>query len=202
MGGRDPRIDAYIAASADFAQPILLRLRALVHEACPAVEEGIKWGFPHFMYKGILCSMASFKQHCAFGFWQGGAVVGAGGAAGEAAMGQFGRIRSEADLPTDDAIRGYVAEAVRLKDARVKTPRRTAAKPPRAEVAVPEMLARALASHDAPRAAFERLAPSQRREYAEWVAEAKTDATRARRVATALEWIAEGKSRNWKYERR
>jgi uncharacterized protein YdeI (YjbR/CyaY-like superfamily) len=193
-------VDAYIAASADFARPILAHLRAVVHAACPAAEETMKWGFPHFMHEGILCSMASFKQHCAFGFWKGALVVGDGTAA-EAAMGQFGRIASLDELPPDEVIAGYVREAARLNEAGVKRPTSASPRAPR-PVEVPEARARALAEAPAAEAAFGRLSPSHRREYAEWIAEAKGEATRARRAATAVEWIAEGKGRNWKYERR
>lgn len=201
MGARDPRVDAYIEAAADFARPILAHLRTVVHAACPGVVETIKWGFPHFEHGGILCSMASFREHCAFGFWKGSLVLGAA-ASGEQAMGQFGRIRSLADLPPDETLRGYVAEAARLNAAGVRPPRGPRKREPGAAVVVPDALARALEAQPAAAAAFAAFSPSQRREYADWVAEAKTDATRARRVATAVEWIAEGKQRNWKYERR
>ena len=200
MGARDPRVDAYVAEAADFARPILEHLRGLVHEGCPPATESIKWGFPHFEHRGILCSMAAFKEHCAFGFWKGSLVLGAAGA-GEQAMGQFGRIETLADLPPDDVLRGYVAEAARLNEAGVRPPGRARKREPGA-VSVPEALARALAADLDASAAFARLSPSNQREYAEWVAEAKTDATRERRVATAVAWIAEGKARNWKYERR
>ena len=201
MGAHDPRVDAYIDASADFARPILAHLRAVVHDACPDVEETIKWGFPHFTRHGIVCSMASFKAHCAFGFWKGALVVGAG-AAGEEAMGQFGRIRSVADLPPDATLRAYVAEAARLNEAGVKPPTRARKRESAAAAAVPDALSRALDAHPTAAGVFAGFSPSQRREYAEWVADAKSDATRDRRVATAVEWIAEGKARNWKYERR
>src|SRR5215212_7332153 len=116
MGTRDPRIDAYIADSADFARPILTHLREVVHAACPDVEETVKWGFPHFMYKGILCSMASFKQHCAFGFWKGRLVVDAEDRSADA-MGQFGRIASLTDLPSKQVLAAYVKQAMKLKDS-------------------------------------------------------------------------------------
>ena len=201
MGARDPRVDAYVAGAAGFARPILEHLRALVHEACPAASESIKWGFPHFEHRGILCSMAAFKEHCAFGFWKGSLVLGAGGS-GEQAMGQFGRIRSIADLPPDETLRGYVAEAARLNEAGVRPSTRARKREPGAVADLPDALRQALDGHPAAQAAFAKLSPSHRREYAEWVAEAKTSATRDRRVAQAVAWIAEGKARNWKYERR
>ncbi|MDB4950391.1 MAG: hypothetical protein JWM27_3040 [Gemmatimonadetes bacterium] len=203
MGTTDPRIDAYIEKSAEFARPILAHIRQVVHDACPQVEETMKWSFPHFMYKGMLCGMAAFKQHCALGFWKGSLIV-AGAAAGdgeptEDAMGQFGRIATLADLPSDDVIAGYVREAMRLNDEGVKSPER-AKKAPRPELATPDDLAAALASDDAARGHFESFSPSARREYVEWITEAKTGATRAKRLAQTLEWVAEGKKRNWKYE--
>jgi uncharacterized protein YdeI (YjbR/CyaY-like superfamily) len=201
MGTTDPRIAAYIEKSADFAKPILTHLRAVVHAACPDVEETVKWSFPHFMYdEGILCSMASFKEHAAFGFWNGAQVVGESAGARDDAMGHFGRITSLADLPPRKEIAGYVKQAMKLKDAGVKPPATSRRGGPR-EVAVPEALTRALETNAEALATFERFSSSQRREYAEWVADARADATRERRIATALEWLAEGKARNWKYEK-
>jgi uncharacterized protein YdeI (YjbR/CyaY-like superfamily) len=203
MGTRDPRVDAYIDRSADFAQPILAHIREVVHAACPPVEETMKWSFPHFMYKGMLCGMASFKQHCTFGFWKGSLIVGgASGGDGEPAedaMGQFGRITRLADLPADDVIAGYVREAMRLNDEGVKSPAREK-KAPRPPLATPDDLAAALAENDAARGHFDAFSPSARREYVEWITEARTPATRAKRLAQTLEWVAEGKKRNWKYE--
>lgn len=200
MGKRDPRIDTYIANSADFARPILTHLREVVHAACPTVEETMKWNFPHFMYEGILCSMASFKQHCAFGFWNRTLVVGEhDGGTGEA-MGQFGRITTLADLPSKTIITGYIKKAMRLNESGV-TPlarRKPATKVSKA-VAIPDDLESALRKNKAAQAAFAAFSPSAKREYVEWLTEAKRDETRKRRLATAIEWIAEGKQRNWKY---
>jgi uncharacterized protein YdeI (YjbR/CyaY-like superfamily) len=198
VGTRDPRVDDYIERSAEFAQPILRYLRETVHAASPDIDETMKWSFPHFTYRGIVCSMASFKQHCAFGFWKESLVLGGADGPREQAMGQFGRIRAISDLPPRDELIGYVREAMRLNEAGITVPRGTARKEERAED-VPESLRHALKEN--PRAAehFQRFSPSQRREYIEWVSEAKRPETRARRVATAIEWIAEGKPRNWKY---
>jgi hypothetical protein len=197
MPETDPRVDAYIEKSAEFARPILRHLRKLVHQGCPEIEETIKWGFPHFVLDGIVCSMAAFKAHCAFGFWRGAEVV-ARGAQG-AAMGQFGRIERLSDLPPDREIVALVRRAVELEATGPKqAPPR---KHPKPEIAMPEDFAVALAKRGqaATRATWEKLAPSQRREYLEWITGAKGAATRARRLATTLEWLAEGKSRNWKY---
>lgn len=204
MGTRDPRVDAYIDRSADFAKPILTHLRELVHATCPDVEETMKWSFPHFMHHGILCSMAAFKQHCTLNFWKGPLVLGTSrdgkNGAGERAMGQFGRITAVSDLPPKKVLAGYIKEAMRLNEAGVASPARakkkaTAPRAPR----VPEDLAAALRTNRKALATFESFPPSQKREYIEWITEAKREETRARRLATAIEWMAEGKQRNWKY---
>jgi len=198
MGSRDPRIDQYISRAPAFARPILAHLREVVHQACPEVEETIKWSTPHFAYKGPLCHMAAFKQHCGFGFWKGSLVVGED--AEDGAAGQFGRITSLADLPPDDVLAGYVREAKRLNDAGVKAP--TRAKPAeKKELEVPDDLTAALRANPAALGHFERFSPGKRKEYVQWITEAKSEATRAKRLATAVEWIAEGKARHWKYEK-
>jgi hypothetical protein len=198
MGKRDPRVDAYIANSADFAKPVLRHIRALVHEACPQVEETIKWRMPHFDYDGILCGMAAFKEHCAFHIWKGSLIVGGGA---PEAMGNFGRITKVSDLPSKTTIMGYIKQAMKLREDRVKNPTRS--KPRKqSEVVVPIELASALKKNKKAAAAFEGFPPSHKREYAEWISDAKREETRRRRVETAVEWMIEGKSRNWKYEKR
>ena len=198
MGTRDDRVDAYIAKSAEFARPILTRLRDVVHAACPEVEETMKWSFPHFMYKGILCSMAAFKQHCSFGLWKSSLIIEGGSDDVAKGMGQFGRITDVSDLPSKRILSGYIKEAMKLNDAGVKSPTRSKPKAPR-EVVVPDDLSIALQKNKKALAAFEKFPPSHKREYIEWITEAKTDATRSRRLETAIEWMAEGKPRNWKY---
>jgi uncharacterized protein YdeI (YjbR/CyaY-like superfamily) len=199
MGTRDARVDDYIAKSAEFARPILTYLRDLVHAACPDVEETMKGSFPHFMYQGMMCSMVSFKEHCAFGFWKSSMIVEKGGAAAEKAAGQFGRITQLSDLPSKKVLTGYVKEAMKLNESGVKTPSRMKPKTPKAELVVPDDLTSALKANPKAGATFENFSPSHKREYVEWLTEAKTEATRARRLETAIEWMAEGKSRNWKY---
>jgi len=198
VGKRDPRVDAYIANAAAFAQPILLAIRDPVHAACPDVEETMKWSFPHFMYKGMLCSMASFKQHAAFGFWKGSLVTG--GPRSADAMGHFGRLAKRSDLPSKSVLTALIRKAARLNDDRVKPPRTR--KPAPKTVKVPAVLAAALTKSAKARAGFDALPPSHKREYIEWITQAKAEQTRARRLEQAIVWIAEGKSRNWKYERR
>ena len=198
MPNRDPRVDAYIAKSAPFARPILEHIRDVVHAACPDAEETIKWGFPHFGYNGMLCSMASFKEHCAFGFWQARLVLGES-ASDEQAMGSFGRLTSVKDLPPRRELVGYVRKAMKLNEAGVKrTPAKAKPKPP---FSVPDDLAAALEKNRKAAAAWEKFPPSHRREYVEWITDAKQPATRERRLATTVEWVSEGKGRNWKYER-
>ncbi len=201
MGSKDPRIDAYIARAAPFAQPLLERLRSGVHQGCPEVEETIKWSMPFFTVKGrMLAHMAAFKQHCAFGFWQGREVAGQG-RDGEA-MGQFGRITALADLPPPREMKALVQAAVQRIDLQAATPRaaRPAAKTRLPALEMPADLQAALAAQTAARSTYDGLAPSKQREYLEWITEAKRAETRQRRVAQAVEWLAEGKSRHWKYE--
>lgn len=203
MGTKDPRVDAYIAKSADFAKPILAHLRKLIHENCPSVEETIKWSFPHFTYKGpadrsprVLCSMASFKQHCAFGFWYAANMTGVQQAA--PAMGQFGRITSLADLPKDNVLVRQIREAIKLHDGGVK-PRASSKSPGKKELEVPDYLTAALKKNKKALSTFEQFSYSNKKEYVEWITEAKTEETRKKRLETAIEWMSEGKARNWKY---
>src|SRR5215210_5052219 len=159
MGTRDPRFDQYIGKAPEFARPILAHLREVVHQACPEVEETMKWSTPHFTWRGMLCHMAAFKQHCAFGFWKGALVVGDGGSEASEAMGQFGRLTSVADLPPDDVLAGYVREAMRLNEEGVKAPAR--AKPAeKKELEVPAHLTAALQANPAALAHFEDFSPS------------------------------------------
>jgi len=195
----DPRVDAYIEKSNDFAKPILRHIRELVHEACPETTETIKWGFPHFDYKGMLCSMASFKEHCAFGFWKQTLIESDAFPTEKTAMGSFGKLKLLADLPDDATMKKLIADAVKLNDAGVKVvkPKPSGEKK---EIVVPEILLEALAQNEAAAETFEKFPPGCRKEYVQWITEAKTDATRDKRVATTVEWLAEGKRRNWKYE--
>ena len=201
MGTRDPRVDAYIAKSADFAKPILSHLREVVHSACDDVEETLKWGAPHFVYKGMLAGMASFKQHCAFGFWKGSLVIGEDATAPAEAMGSFGRITKVSDLPPRSTLAGYVKRAAKLNDDGTPRPKSKMPKPPKKAIPMPADFAAALKKHKKAQATFEGFSPSHRREYLEWITEAKQEATRKRRMATAIEWLSEGKSLNWKYQR-
>lgn len=196
----DPRIDSYIANSAEFARPILEHLRAVVHAACPDVEETMKWSFPHFQYNGMLCSMASFKAHCTFGFWKGELLIEAADAKTREAMGQFGRIASIRDLPPKKTLESYIKKAMKLNDEGVKAPARAKAAVPR-ELVVPDYLTEALALQPSALDHFNAFSTSKKRDYVEWMEEARTEATRLRRLEQAVAWIAEGKSRNWKYEK-
>lgn len=197
MGTRDPRVDAYLEQARPFARPILQHLRKVVHAGCPGVEETMKWSAPHFTYQGMLCGMQAFKEHCAFGFWKGSLIKGLG-ARGEDAMGQFGRITSLEDLPAQKTLIGLVKQAAALNEQGVKVERTPQRKK---GLETPADLVSALKKNKKALAAFEAFSPSHRREYVEWIGEAKRDDTRQRRLATAIEWLSEGKPRHWKYVR-
>lgn len=187
---KDPRIDDYIARAADFARPILIRTRKLIHAACPAVEETIKWGSPFYTYKGILMTTMAFKRHCALIFWKGKLILGKERA-------KYRRLTSLAELPADKILLSYIRQAVELNEAGTKTTtrRKTAAR----NIPVPDDVVAALAKNRKSRTTFEKFSPSHRREYIEWITQAKRAETRARRVKTAIEWLSAGKSFNWKY---
>ena len=190
--------DAYIAASPEFARPLLAHFRVLVHRACPNVNESIKWSHVFFESCGMLCAMASFKEHCSFGFWHKGmrAVLDENGLPHKDGSGDFGPVRSRADLPSDAVLIRLIRAAVALNAAGIPS---RATRRPRKALAVPADLAKAFKTHAAAARTFEIFTPSQRREYVEWITEAKRDETRAQRLMTTLKWLAEGKKRNWKY---
>lgn len=195
----DPRIDAYIAKARPFAQPILTRIRKAVHAGCPGVTETMKWSMPAFEYKGPLVGMAAFKAHCALAFWKASLMKTLPTDVGTDAMGEFGRLESLDDTPSQAALVKMVKEAAALNDAGIKAERKkTAPKPP--PKAPPYMLA-ALKKNKKAHAAWQQFPPSHQREYIQWITEAKTEETRLRRLDTAVAWIAEGKGRNWKYAR-
>ena len=195
MGKKDPRVDEFIAAAQPFARPILKQIRKAVHAGCPDVEEDIKWRQAAFMYKGILCGMASHKAHVTFGFWD--QRVGDNSKADQAG-GQLGRLESVEDLPSEKELIAMVKEAVAKRDAGIKPTRMKTA--PKAPIEMPDYFATALKKNKKAQATFDAFSPSHRRDYLEWITEAKQEATRDRRVAQSVEWLAEGKSRNWKYE--
>ena len=199
MQSFDPRVDAYIEKSADFARPVLTHLRELIHKECPEVTETLKWSMPSFEYKGILCGLASFKNHCTFMFWKQSLLETDVFPKNKTAMGSFGRITSLKDLPSDKVIKGLIHQAMELNEKGVKVPKKPAAA--KKEIVVPEILAKELKKNKAARENFEAFPYSCKKEYVEWINEAKTDATRDKRLATTVEWLAEGKRRNWKYEK-
>jgi uncharacterized protein YdeI (YjbR/CyaY-like superfamily) len=203
MASKDSRITSYISKSADFAQPILEKLRSLVHKACPEVEETMKWSFPHFNYKGeMMCSMAGFKQHCAFSFWKAALMKDPAllqNAHSELAMGHFGRICSIKDLPADKIIIAYIKEAMQLNDTglKISKPKPTVKK----DLEIPDYFGKAVKRNKAAWRVFENFSYSNKKEYLEWITDAKTEETRNKRLTAAIEWMAEGKARNWKYEK-
>jgi len=193
----DPRIDAYIARKADFARPILDHLRAVVHAACPDCEETLKWSSPSFMYKGkILAGFAAFNAHATFGFWSGSLVVGKENEQ-LSGMGQFGRLTSLDDLPPRAELEALVRKAMKLVDEGVKPVRDKHKKEP---FTVPQDLRAAIDASPAAAATFDGFPPSAQRDYVDWVAGAKREETRTKRLVQTVEWLAEGKRRNWKYE--
>jgi uncharacterized protein YdeI (YjbR/CyaY-like superfamily) len=206
----DARVDAYVARAPEFAQPILEHFRSLVHQACPDVVETIKWGMPSFDYKGPYCSMAAFKRHCSFGFWKAALLddgVAAGSTVTESKAMNWGapgsdpipaKITSLQDLPTKSAILRILKAAKKLNDDGIKVPTIAKTKP---IPAMPTDFKRALAAIASANERFANMSPSQQREYLEWILGAKRPETRAQRIATATEWIAEGKTRNWKYQK-
>jgi uncharacterized protein YdeI (YjbR/CyaY-like superfamily) len=203
----NPKIDAYIAKAAPFAQPVLVHLRALIHKACPDVVEGMKWSRPFFLHGGlILCNISAFKAHCSFGFWGAeiGKVLRADGMVQDGGMGSLGRITGVKDLPPDKVMLGYLRQAMALIDSGQGENRMVAArrvvKAPKPAVETPNEFAAALKKNKAASKVFEAFSPSCKREYVEWIADAKRDETRQKRIAQAVEWIAEGKQRNWKYQ--
>jgi uncharacterized protein YdeI (YjbR/CyaY-like superfamily) len=201
MATKDPRIDIYIAKAGDFAKPILTHIRELVHQGCPEVEETMKWSMPFFTYKGMFCHMAAFKEHCSFGFWKSALVMGKECPPNDSereGMGQFGRITSLTDLPGDKKMLGYIKEAKRLNDEGIQKPSKPKPKGPK-ELSIPPELTVALKKNKKAAATFEGFSYSHKKEYVEWISEAKREETKAQRLATTLAWLAEGKPRNWKY---
>jgi hypothetical protein len=202
MPTRDPRVDAYIAKQAPFARPILVHLRKLIHRACPEVTETLKWSMPSFEYHGILCGFAAFKAHATFGFWKHSLLVGEPGSPGrdkaEKAMGMFGRLTSVKDLPSDAALTALIRKAMKLNEAGVKVPRHMT-KRPRPDWPMPPELTAALKRNRKARATWDAFSPSHRKEYKEWLGEARTDATREKRLLATIEQLEEGKPRHWKY---
>lgn len=203
----DPRVDAYIEKSAEFAKPILTHLRNLIHTACPDVVETWKWSFPNFDYKGsTMCNMAAFKQHCSFGFWKASIMEDPDGiltVTEREAMGHMGKITSLNDLPKDAVLKKYVKQAMKLNDEGIKkvSTRKVITDKEKAELKTPADFAALLKQNKATEKVFNEFSYSHRKEYIAWFDEAKTEATRAKRMTQALEWIAEGKGRNWKYQR-
>ena len=193
MAKKDPRVDAYISRAQPFAQPILKHLRKLVHKACPDVEETIKWRSPFFERKGIICFMAAFKAHAVFGFWKGKLLFGK---EDQGAMGHFGRLMSIKDLPSDKQLIGYIKKAAELNERGVerKRPARGTQK-----ISVPPDLKAALAKNAKAKKTFDDFSYSHKKEYVQWITDAKRDETRQRRLKTAIEWMAQGKPQNWKY---
>ncbi len=205
MKNANPVIDNYVNKAEPFAQPILKHIRELVHEVCPEVKELIKWSFPHFDYKGTMfCSMAAFKQHAVFGFWKASIMADPDKiltTKDRESMGHLGKLTSVNDLPSDDILRKYMKEAMRLNDEGIKLPEKpkTAEKK---ELVVPKELIAALNKNVTAKATFEGFSNSNKKEYIDWLVEAKSEETKMKRLETTIEWLSEGKIKNWKYLRK
>lgn len=201
MSAKLKEVDAYIANAKPFAKPILTHLRKLVHKACPHAEEKMKWSMPHFDYKGqMMCSMAAFKEHCSFSFWKASLIDEKleAEAKTESAMGHLGRIRSVKDIPSEKQISTWIKKAMQLNDDGIIVKRIL---PEKKEIIIPEQLTVALNKNKKAKAVFEKFPYSHKKEYIEWINEAKTEETRKRRIVTTIEWVTEGKDRNWKYRK-
>jgi uncharacterized protein YdeI (YjbR/CyaY-like superfamily) len=207
QGRFNRQFDEYHEAASDFAKPIMAHLRKLVHKECPEVVEEIKWGIPHFDYKGeMLCIFAAYRNHCSFTFWKESLMRDERLKANpdlKAAKRFMGKLTSLSDLPPDSELFAFVQEAMTLNDKGVKLASRHDAKPAKAaEIAIPDAFAEQLSRHEAANEVFQSRSPSFRKEYVVWIADAKTDQTRQKRIDESLEWIAQGKGRFWKYEKK
>jgi len=203
MGKKDKRVDDYIAGSAEFARPILKKIREIVHKGCPEVVETIKWGMPSFEYKGPFCGMAAFKKHAVFGFWKSKLLndpknyLGENKAHGGAAMGNLGCLTTLKDLPPDKVFLDFLKQAKKLNDEGIKIPKKTPVQ--KEKLVIPPYFIHALKKNKKAFTTFSKFSPSHKKEYVEWITDAKTEDTRERRLRTAIEWMEEGKIRNWKY---
>jgi uncharacterized protein YdeI (YjbR/CyaY-like superfamily) len=204
MGTRHNGVDAYIAKSAEFAKPILEHLRELIHKTVPGVEEKIKWGMPSFEYKGPFIGMAAFKKHASLMFWKESILKEKGilPKPADKAMGSLGRIESMKDLPKNTTLVKWFKEAKKLNDDGVKFVRKEKPKHERKEYKMPDYFAKVLAKNKTAKKTFDDFSPSHKKEYLEWIIEAKTEETRNKRMATAVEWLTEGKARHWKYQKK
>jgi len=201
---KEKQVDTYIAKSADFAKPILAHLRELVHQACPEVKEVIKWGFPNFDYKGVFCSMAAFKKHCSFGFWKASLMKDPNkilSVTDRHSMGHFDRITSLTDLPADKILLSYIRHAAEINKLGIKRPVKVTPRGSKT-IEIPDYFEKVLKKNKTVRDVFENFAYSHRKEYIQWFEQAKTEQTRNKRIAQAIDWIGEGKGRNWKYEKK
>jgi len=199
----DSRVDAFIEKASDFAKPILEYIREIVHETSPLLTETVKWGFPFFDYKGPVCQMAAFKEHCSFGFWKATLLNDPHNALsiGDGSAGSFGRITKIEDLPSKEILQDFIRQAIALNESGKKTPEAIKkASTPKTELVIPEYFTEFLKGYPNASFNFDKSSYSHKKEYVEWIVDAKSDATRQKRMETAAEWLAEGKSRHWKYK--
>ena len=204
-GVRDARFDAYIVKAPEYARPILEHVRDLMHKAHPEVVETMKWQHPFFTHANgkIIASIGAFKEHCRFGIWHAEAAAAIRLAAGHGSneRGSVVKVRSLKDLPPQKVLLASFKKAAEAAaDRKTKLPRKEY-QTPKPPLAVPADLTAALRKNKSAQKTFDGFSPSSKREYVEWIIGAKQDETRQRRLVQAVEWMAEGKSRNWKYER-
>jgi uncharacterized protein YdeI (YjbR/CyaY-like superfamily) len=193
MGTKDKRIDAYITKAPDFAKPILTKVREMVHDACPDCEETLKWGHPTFMYNGILGGMLAHKNDALVHFWKGALIEVDGTKAPEL----LGKMTDAKQLPPKKVFTAIVKQAMKLNEEGTPVPKRPTK--PKKELVMPDEFMAAIRKNKKALAAYEKFSPSHQREYVEWIVDAKREETRDKRIAQAVEWMAEGKPRNWKY---
>jgi uncharacterized protein YdeI (YjbR/CyaY-like superfamily) len=200
MGKYDPRVDDYIAKSPAYAQPIMKHIRGLIHQAVPNIVEVIKWAHPHFEYKGPAFSIGAFKEHLGLNFWKSKLMDDPEGLFKyDGSAGSMGKIKSLADLPEDDILMAYFMLAADLNEQGVKaTTPKTA--PEKKQLIIPDDLIAAFKNDTTAMQHFEQFNYSAKKEYVDWLAEAKTTETRQKRLKTIMEWVAEGKTRYWKYK--
>jgi uncharacterized protein YdeI (YjbR/CyaY-like superfamily) len=201
MATFNKQVDGYIAKSADFAKPILEHLRKIIHDTCPEVEEVMKWGIPHFDYKGdMMCILAAYKNHCSFSLYKAELMsdpkIKESVKAGQK-MGYMDKIKTLSDLPAKKTLVAYIKEAMALNEKGIKKEKPVKEKSPETEV--PDYFLAKLSKNPAAKKVFESKSASFRKEYSKWIIDAKTEETRDKRIEQSLEWIAEGKGRFWQY---
>jgi len=198
MPKKNPAVDAYINKSKPFAKPILKHLRKIIHKACPKVTEDIKWGAPFYLYQDrILCATMAFKAHCAIVFWKSALIRKEMGQKAVGDLKSLRRISLLEELPSERELLAYIKLAMHFNEPSTKLPPREKRSDP---LKIPRELTYALRANPKAFKNFNSFTPSKKKDYIFWITGAKTEETRERRLEISVDWISEGKSRNWKYE--